>query len=66
VIVFFAILGLGYVYAWKVKAWISGGALTDPGERHPFLLAKLDQLISWSQKNSLWPFGSGLAAARSR
>jgi len=35
--------------------------LIDPGERHPFLLAKLDQLISWSQKNSLWPFGSGLA-----
>ena len=35
--------------------------MTDPGERHPFLLAKLDELISWSQKNSLWPFGSGLA-----
>ncbi len=35
--------------------------MTDPGERHPFLLAKLDELIAWSQKNSLWPFGSGLA-----
>ena len=35
--------------------------MTDPGARHPFLLAKLDELISWSQKNSLWPFGSGLA-----
>ena len=35
--------------------------MTEPGKRHPFLLAKLDELISWSQKNSVWPFGSGLA-----
>jgi len=35
--------------------------LSDRVERPPFVLAKLDQLIAWSQKNSLWPFGSGLA-----
>ena len=35
--------------------------MTKSGERFPFLLAKLDELVTWSQKNSLWPFGSGLA-----
>ena len=35
--------------------------MTKPRDRHPFVLAKLDGLISWAQKNSLWPFGSGLA-----
>ena len=35
--------------------------MSDRVERPPFVLAKLDQLIAWSQKNSLWPFGSGLA-----
>jgi len=35
--------------------------LSDRIERLPFVLAKLDRLIAWSQKNSLWPFGSGLA-----
>jgi len=27
----------------------------------PFLLARADRFITWAQKNSLWPFGSGLA-----
>jgi NADH-quinone oxidoreductase subunit B len=27
----------------------------------PFLFARADQFITWAQKNSLWPFGSGLA-----
>lgn len=35
--------------------------MSDRIERPPFVLAKLDKLIAWSQKNSLWPFGSGLA-----
>ena len=35
--------------------------MSDRIERPPFVLAKLDSLIAWSQKNSLWPFGSGLA-----
>jgi NADH-quinone oxidoreductase subunit B len=35
--------------------------LTKSGESYPFLLGKLDELITWSQRNSLWPFGSGLA-----
>jgi NADH-quinone oxidoreductase subunit B len=30
-------------------------------ERYPFLLTRMDRLITWAQKNSLWPFGSGLA-----
>ncbi len=34
--------------------------MTDP-EEHPFLLAKADLFITWAMKNSLWPFGSGLA-----
>ncbi len=34
--------------------------MTDP-EKHPFLLAKADKFITWAMKNSLWPFGSGLA-----
>jgi NADH-quinone oxidoreductase subunit B len=35
--------------------------LTDDGSRLPFLLTRADQFITWAQKNSLWPFGSGLA-----
>ena len=31
------------------------------GERYPFLLTRLDAAITWAQKNSLWPLGSGLA-----
>jgi NADH-quinone oxidoreductase subunit B len=30
-------------------------------QRPPFLLTKADLFITWAQKNSLWPFGSGLA-----
>jgi NADH-quinone oxidoreductase subunit B len=30
-------------------------------EKPPFLLTKADLFITWAQKNSLWPFGSGLA-----
>jgi NADH-quinone oxidoreductase subunit B len=35
--------------------------LTDDAGRHPFLLTRADHFITWAQKNSLWPFGSGLA-----
>jgi NADH-quinone oxidoreductase subunit B len=35
--------------------------LTEAAGRPPFLLTRADRLISWAQKNSLWPFGSGLA-----
>jgi NADH-quinone oxidoreductase subunit B len=35
--------------------------LNKPPEHQPFLLAKADRFIAWAQKNSLWPFGSGLA-----
>jgi NADH-quinone oxidoreductase subunit B len=35
--------------------------LTDDARRHPFLLTRADHFITWAQKNSLWPFGSGLA-----
>jgi len=35
--------------------------LTDAGPKQPFLLTRLDEAIAWAQKNSLWPFGSGLA-----
>ena len=30
-------------------------------DKPPFLLTKADGFITWDQKNSLWPFGSGLA-----
>jgi NADH-quinone oxidoreductase subunit B len=35
--------------------------MTDPPAQGPFLLARADAFITWAQKNSLWPFGSGLA-----
>jgi NADH-quinone oxidoreductase subunit B len=35
--------------------------LTDEAAKTPFLLTRADHLITWAQKNSLWPFGSGLA-----
>jgi NADH-quinone oxidoreductase subunit B len=35
--------------------------LNKPPSGPPFLLAKADAFIAWAQKNSLWPFGSGLA-----
>jgi NADH-quinone oxidoreductase subunit B len=36
--------------------------LSKPSAEHaPFLLTRLDQFITWAQKNSLWPLGSGLA-----
>ncbi len=35
--------------------------MTEAVEKVPFFMAQLDKLIVWGQKNSLWPFGSGLA-----
>jgi len=35
--------------------------MTEPSGTQPFLLARADEFITWAQKNSLWPFGSGLA-----
>ncbi len=35
--------------------------MSDAFEKPPVLLAKADGFITWAQKNSLWPFGSGLA-----
>ncbi len=34
---------------------------TDNTEKLSFILTKLDEFITWAQKNSLWPLGSGLA-----
>ena len=30
-----------------------------PVERHNFLLAKLEDLVAWGRKNSIWPLGFG-------
>ena len=35
--------------------------MTEALEKAPFFLARADAIITWAQKNSLWPFGSGLA-----
>ena len=35
--------------------------MTEHSGTQPFLLARADEFITWAQKNSLWPFGSGLA-----
>ncbi len=35
--------------------------MSEAFEKAPFLLARADRFITWAQKNSLWPFGSGLA-----
>ena len=34
---------------------------TDNKGKTSFILTKLDKMITWAQKNSVWPFGSGLA-----
>jgi len=35
--------------------------LTEKNAKPGFFFGSLDKLITWAQKNSLWPFGSGLA-----
>jgi len=35
--------------------------MTEAPGKPPFLLTRADAFITWAQKNSLWPFGSGLA-----
>lgn len=40
---------------------ILGGTLIKHMENTGFILTKLDKFITWAQKNSVWPFGSGLA-----
>ena len=35
--------------------------MTEKNAKPGFFFGSLDKLITWAQKNSLWPFGSGLA-----
>ena len=35
--------------------------MSDEIDNYPFFLTKADRFITWAQKNSLWPLGSGLA-----
>jgi len=35
--------------------------ITDEAVRRSVLMGKLDEMISWGRKNSLWPFGFGLS-----
>ncbi len=35
--------------------------MSDTLKQPGFILTNLDKFITWAQKNSLWPFGSGLA-----
>ena len=35
--------------------------MTEDLGKQPFFLTRADEFITWAQKNSLWPFGSGLA-----
>ncbi len=43
------------------RLWNSGEKLNNQTEKPSFLLARVDKFITWAQKNSVWPFGSGLA-----
>jgi NADH-quinone oxidoreductase subunit B len=40
---------------------IQGTGIPDEAIRRSVLLGKLDDMISWGRKNSLWPFGFGLS-----
>jgi len=35
--------------------------INEDGIRRSVLVGKLDEMISWGRKNSLWPFGFGLS-----
>ena len=35
--------------------------ITDEAIRRSVLMGKLDEMINWGRKNSLWPFGFGLS-----
>jgi NADH-quinone oxidoreductase subunit B len=35
--------------------------LTDAGLQRPFILSRLNDLVEWGRKNSIWPFSFGLS-----
>ncbi|MDP6414379.1 MAG: NADH-quinone oxidoreductase subunit B family protein [Gammaproteobacteria bacterium] len=45
----------------KVKAPQPGGSAFDEFIRHNVVMAKVEDLVAWGRKNSLWPFNFGLS-----
>ncbi len=47
--------------ARPLEGFESEQAAFEAGVRHSLVLARLQELVAWGRKNSLWPFGFGLS-----